>query len=58
MGYPSYDHNAREKVSAAMAILHLIVRPLTTVCLAKILHIRGGLAGKITKEIIFLFVII
>lgn len=37
-----YNLGSREKFSVAMAILHLLARPLTTLCLAKIAFNNAG----------------
>lgn len=39
---------AREKFSAAMAILHLIVRPFSTIVMIKNLEERSGATGMMS----------
>ncbi|XP_072396067.1 type-1 angiotensin II receptor-associated protein-like [Diabrotica undecimpunctata] len=48
MGFPSSDDSARNKFSAAMAILHLIIRPFSTILLIKNLEERSGATGVLT----------
>ncbi|KYB25937.1 type-1 angiotensin II receptor-associated protein isoform X1 [Tribolium castaneum] len=48
MSYPSDAHSAREKFSAAMCILHLIVRPFSTIVLIKNLEERTGSNGALS----------
>ncbi|KAF2882726.1 hypothetical protein ILUMI_23459 [Ignelater luminosus] len=46
MRFPD-DHSASERFSAAMAILHLIVRPFSALYLAKLLQERSGASGGV-----------
>ncbi|XP_066140084.1 type-1 angiotensin II receptor-associated protein isoform X1 [Euwallacea fornicatus] len=47
MNFPSYNSGAAAKFSAAMAILHLLVRPFSTFVLIKNLEERGGAPANI-----------
>ncbi|KAG5877038.1 hypothetical protein JTB14_006519 [Gonioctena quinquepunctata] len=48
MAFPSNSGESREKFSAAMAILHLIVRPFSTIVLIRNLEERSGSTGVLT----------
>ncbi|CAG9863555.1 unnamed protein product [Phyllotreta striolata] len=48
MAFPGSNDRAREKFSAAMAILHLIIRPFSTILLIKSLEERSGASGVLT----------
>ncbi|KAJ3644672.1 hypothetical protein Zmor_022383 [Zophobas morio] len=48
MSYPSGAAAAREKFSAAMCILHLIIRPFSTIVLIKNLEERSGSEGALS----------
>ncbi|XP_057660442.1 type-1 angiotensin II receptor-associated protein-like [Diorhabda carinulata] len=47
MGFPT-NGDARNKFSAAMAILHLLIRPFSTFFLIKLLEERSGSMGSLT----------
>ncbi|CAH1999332.1 unnamed protein product [Acanthoscelides obtectus] len=47
MGFPE-SYSARERFSSAMAILHLLVRPMSTILLIKNLEERSGSTGVLT----------
>nr|XP_023023216.1 type-1 angiotensin II receptor-associated protein [Leptinotarsa decemlineata] len=49
MAFPSNpNYSAREKFSAAMAILHLIIRPFSSIVLIRNLEERSGSTGVLT----------
>ncbi|CAH1109716.1 unnamed protein product [Psylliodes chrysocephalus] len=50
MSFPGGDDRAREKFSAAVCILHLIVRPFSTILLIKNLEERSGVTEEVYGE--------